>query len=109
MENHYADRDNPRMLCSEFSGVATIAALVELDKQIKTDMAKHPELNTPHPKSMVKIPIGKHEDLHKMHPGRLLDILLKSGCVKKVEVNTDKYFKEAETIGQKVKNILQKN
>lgn len=108
MENHYADKDNPRMLCSEFSGVATIAALVELDKQIKADMAKHPELNTPHPKSVVKIPIGKHEDLHKMHPGRLLDILLQSGCVKKVEVNTDKYFKEAETIGQKVKKYIAK-
>jgi hypothetical protein len=38
MSNHYASEKNPTMLCSEFSAVTTIAALVELDKQIKKDI-----------------------------------------------------------------------
>lgn len=103
MSNHYAHQKDPKMLCSEFSGVTVIAALVELEKQIKQDIGKKA------PKTIVKIPIGKYEDLHKMHPGRLLDILKEKGCVTKAKVTTDEYFKEADTIGQKLRKHIAKN
>ena len=111
MSNHYATHAHPTMLCSEFSGVTTIAALVELNKQIKQDIgAKKDELGMVRsvPETVVKIPFGKHENLHKLHPSRLLKVLQEHGCVEKVKVKTDEYFKEAINHGKKAQKHLAK-
>lgn len=88
------------MLCSEFSAVMIAVSVVELNAQIKKDMATK---GIPTPKDdIVNIPFGKHEDLHKMHPDRLLEELRKAKCIQAATTSTTKYVQEVDVIKQTV-------
>lgn len=83
------------LLCSEFVAHTTIAALVELNNRLTTKLSEKGIVAEPG--EIVKIPIGKHENLHRMHPDRLLAVLKKTNCIRKVAINPAiaKYFKNA--------------
>lgn len=88
MGSYYKDKAGS-MLCSEFVAKTTIAALVELENQIKEEAKKNPLVNFKG--TMVKIPISEHEKLSKLDPERFLKILKDKKCVERVE--TPKEYK----------------
>lgn len=64
-------------ICSEFATKSTIAAMVELNKQLSKDLGMEEV-------EVVKIPFSKSEILQTVHPTRMVNILTESGCIKKV-------------------------
>jgi len=89
-----------RMLCSEFIAHTTIAALYELNEQLKKDILevqKKKEIKSPpDPGQVVTIPF-EHENLERVHPDRLIQVLKKSGCIERyapVPIVEDLFKKE---------------
>jgi len=92
LDRHYKNNEG-RMLCSEFVAQCTIAAMVELNKQLAQDAAAKKVNFVGKP---VKIPISKHEDLSLIQPDRFIKILKSKGCVEKRKKAPEvaKYFKK---------------
>lgn len=67
-----------KMICSEFVGKTTIAALVQLNR----DLVK--ELGLPEGTAVLELPFDKREKLSTLHPKRLLDLLMRKNCIVKV-------------------------
>lgn len=83
-----------QMICSEFVAITTIAALVELNKQLIQD-AKSEDLAFMRDQDPIKNPISQHEDLKNMLPDRFLLLLKKAKCLEKIKKpkKIQRYFK----------------
>lgn len=66
------------MICSEFVGKTTIAALVQLNRDLVE------ELGLPEETAVLELPFDKREKLSTLHPKRLLDLLMRKNCIVKV-------------------------
>ncbi|MBN8827571.1 MAG: hypothetical protein J0H68_02570 [Sphingobacteriia bacterium] len=63
-------------LCSQFAAEAVLAAVVELNEQIKKEYGITEDL--------IQIPFDKGEKLSRVNPGRLYKLLDQAGCIEKV-------------------------
>ena len=73
VRGEFYQKGTHEMLCSEFVAHTTIAALVELNAQLKDVVGVEAQ--------MVRMPFGEHEDLRAMHPDRLVSVLKQAGCI----------------------------
>lgn len=87
------------IFCSEFAGKTTIAALLELEKQLREKIREHikadKELSGYEDnwrdraeggwETALELPFSGRERLKHLHPGRLLEILKKKKCVTRVK------------------------
>jgi len=101
--NDFYKKGSKSMMCSEFVTHTTIAALYELNEQLKKDILDKPKLENIEPPpspdkqklgnikspsdpgQIVKIPF-EYENLERVHPDRLLKVLKKSGCIEEKRV-----------------------
>lgn len=83
--NNMASKD--KLLCSEFTAMAIIAAIKELNSKIQSTRSEsYSESDVLLSQSeIIKMPFGRHENLSRMLPDRLLEILQKSKCITKIE------------------------
>lgn len=83
----YGKEDNPylrnnEMICSEFSTKSLIAVLYKLNQWAK-DEFQNKSLDPQ--QEIVNIPFSKQERLRGITPAKMINILKKQGCLKKVE------------------------
>lgn len=71
-----------KLMCSEFIGMTLIAAIQELNEQLKQDIARSNPQTLP---TLFKSPLSKREKLHILTPCRLLIALEKRGAVRKID------------------------
>ncbi|MBA2369622.1 MAG: hypothetical protein H0V82_11445 [Candidatus Protochlamydia sp.] len=81
------------MICSEFSSKTTLAALVKLNRDLtqelgdfliqQGDVDQGNKLKAE--KNVLDLPFDRKERLKLIHPGRMIDLLVKRKCVKKLE------------------------
>jgi hypothetical protein len=100
-------RSQSRILCSEFVGKTIIAAIEELNTQLKQKLAEIEVDNVP--SVIVRNPISEYEKLHVLTPQRLLSAMEKSGAIEAVDPPQElSQFITTENVMRTVKTQLQK-
>lgn len=77
MYGHFYETQPTRILCSQFVAHTLIAALVEVNKELRNTLSVD--------KDIIQLPISPHEKLSIMHPDRLLAALKEKDCVRRIE------------------------
>ena len=81
------------MICSEFVTKTTLAALVKLNRELSAELGdlliqqgqeeEGTKLKDSH--NVFELPYSEKEKLNKVHPGRMIDLLVKRRCVKRLD------------------------
>ena len=79
MEGKY-NTEGTEMICSEYSAKVTIAALYELNLQIKEELGLAKD--TP---DIIRMPFDSRERIKRIHPDRLIQILSTEGCLEQID------------------------
>jgi hypothetical protein len=70
-----------KMICSEFVAKSVVAAIYETNELLREQMLKEGIIESP--ENIIRIPLEK-ERLERVHPQRLIDLLIKEGCLEQV-------------------------
>ncbi|GAB4271514.1 MAG: hypothetical protein Tsb0018_03600 [Opitutales bacterium] len=76
MEGQYGEKHTP-MVCSVFAAKTTLAALYQLNEDLKADLGVD--------KDVIAMPFGPREKMHNINPDRFTEILEEAGCIDRIQ------------------------